>query len=101
VNPRWTLAVQRLLEERGWPLLGAEAAADEVSTYYYRTDGYDPWSVRYTAPPNDRVYGLYRVSRGLAGSSVYESKSQQRCTDIADVLNEMDSREKNEQPPQT
>jgi len=93
VNPKWTLAVQRLLEQRGWPLLGAEAAADEVSTYYYVTEERDSWSVRYTDPPVDGMYALYRVSRGLNGASVYESKFQARATEVAEVLNEIDRRE--------
>jgi len=96
VNPKWTLAVQRLLERRGWPLLGAEAAADEVSTYYYETEEGDSWSVRYTEPPADGVYARYRVSRGLNGPSVYESKFQVRATEVAEVLNEIDSGETGE-----
>jgi len=93
VNPTWTLAVQRLLERRGWPLLGAEAAADEVSTYYYVTEERASWSVRHTEPPADGMYALYRVSRGPTGPAVYESKFQARATEVAEVLNEMDSRE--------
>ena len=93
MNPKWTLAVQRLLERRGWPLLGAEAAADEVSTYYYVTEERDSWSVRSTEPPADGMYALYRVSRGLNRPAVYESKFQPRATEVAEVLNEIDSRE--------
>ena len=92
MNPKWTLAVQRLLERRGWPLLGAETAADEVSTYYYETEEHDAWSVRCTQPPVDGMYALYRVSRGVNGPAVYESKSETRATEVAEVLNEMDSR---------
>jgi len=93
VNPKWTLAVQRLLERRGWPLLGAEAAADEVSTYYYVTEENDSWTVRHMAPPADGMYALYRVSRGVNGPAVYESKSETRATEVAEVLNEMESGE--------
>jgi len=92
VNPKWTLAVQRLLERRGWPLLGAEAAADEVSTYYYVSEEHDSWSVRCMEPPADGMYALYRVSRGLNRPAVYESKFQARATEVAEVLNEIDRR---------
>lgn len=67
-----------------------------MSTYYYVTEERDSWSVRHIEPPGDGMYALYRVSRGLAGPAVYESKFQARATEVAEVLNEIDSRETGE-----
>ena len=84
----WVKKVEQRLIDRGWPPLGAESAADQVGELQY--GGTAPWTVRFAEPQEPGAYGLYHVSRRVHDRAVYESKSQLRATDVADVLNDME-----------
>ena len=88
MRPDWVKKVEQRLIDRGWPPLGAESAADQVGELHY--GGTVPWTVRYAEPQESGMYGLYHVARRVHDRAVYESKSELRATDVAEVLNEID-----------
>ncbi len=85
----WVKQLEQRLIDRGWPLLGAESAAHQVGELHY--GGTAPWTVSWLDPTEPGMYGLYLVSRRVHDQAVYESKSQLRATDVADVLNEIEA----------
>lgn len=88
MHKRWVERVEQLLVDRGWPELGAEAAADQVATFYY--EGTTPWTIRRVEPPQPGMFAVYLVARG-GDRAVYDTRSELRAADIADVLNQIEA----------